>query len=125
MAASGAKGFTLLEVLVALVFFALVGIVMQQVTASTVGQFQSIRMKMFGAWIAENKLTELRLDKRLPNPREYKEELFYANHEWELVSKVIATENPFIRRVEVEAYEIEEDGEKRRHTVLTGFVGQD
>ena len=53
------KGFTLLEVLVALVFFSLIGVVLQQVTASTVNQYLSVRYKMFSSWLAENKMAEL------------------------------------------------------------------
>ena len=48
------KGFTLLEVMVALVFFSLIGMVLQQVTASTVNQYLSVRHKMFSSWLAEN-----------------------------------------------------------------------
>lgn len=119
------KGFTLLEVLVALIFFALIGTVLQQVTASTVGQYHTVRLKTFATWIAENKLAELRLSKTLPNAREYKEDLSYAGHDWKLISKVSNTNNPDIRRVEVSAYSIDgESGEQAKRVSLTGFVGR-
>ena len=57
------SGFTLLEVLIALIFFSLIGMVLQQVTASTVSQYLSVRQKMFASWMAENKMAELRLSK--------------------------------------------------------------
>lgn len=120
-----AKGFTLLEVLIALTFFALIGLVLQQVTASTVGQYHTIRLKTYASWIAENKLAEMRLSGSLPAPKEYKEQLDYANAEWETVSKVIATENPDIQRVEIDVHHInDETDEKRKQLTLTGFVGR-
>jgi len=119
------RGFTLLEVLVALVFFALVGMVLQQVTASTVGQYHSVRLKVFAAWIAENKMAELRLSKSLPSAREYKEDIDYANMEWQLVSKVKTTNNPDINRVEIDVLSIDgETDKKSKRITLTGFVGR-
>ena len=118
-------GFTLLEVLIALIFFSLIGMVLQQVTASTVSQYLSVRQKMFASWMAENKMAELRLSKTLPTAREHKEELDFANEEWQLVSKVKKTENPDINKVEVEVYHIDASSDqKRRKLVVTGFVGR-
>ena len=119
------SGFTLLEVLIALIFFSLIGMVLQQVTASTVSQYLSIRQKMFASWMAENKMAELRLSKDLPSAREHKEELDFANEEWQLISKVKKTENPDINKVEVEVFHIDSTSdEKRRKLVLTGFIGR-
>jgi len=118
-------GFTLLEVLIALIFFSLIGMVLQQVTASTVSQYLSVRQKMFASWMAENKMAELRLSKDLPKAREYKEELDFANEEWQLISKVKKTENPDINKVEVEVFYVDSSSdEKRRKLVLTGFIGR-
>jgi len=99
--------------------------VLQQVTASTVSQYLSIRQKMFASWMAENKMAEIRLSKELPSAREHKEELDFANEEWQLISKVQKTENPDINKVEVEVFHIDSNSdEKRRKLVLTGFIGR-
>ncbi|MDX1453105.1 MAG: type II secretion system minor pseudopilin GspI [Oleiphilaceae bacterium] len=121
--AGSQTGFTLLEVLVALIFFALIGLVLQQVTASTVDQYRRIELKTFAQWIAENKFAELHLSKSLPKAREYKEDLNFANLEWHLLSKVKTTQNPDIHRVEMEVYWLDEN-EKKRVFVMTGFVGR-
>lgn len=119
------RGFTLLEVLVALIFFSLIGIVLQQVTASTVAQYHSVRLKMFATWLAENKLAELRLAKTFPKPREYKEDAEFANFEWQLVSRVQGTDNPDIHKVEVDSYFIDpESNKKSKRVTLSGFVGR-
>ncbi len=117
------SGFTLLEVMVALIFFALIGMVLQQVTAATVGQYRHVELKTFGLWIAENKMAALHLAKSLPKPREYKEEVSFGKHEWQLLSKVKATDNPDIHRVDIEVYLLDQD-DKRKTFAMTGFVGR-
>lgn len=119
------KGFTLLEVMVALVFFSLIGMILQQVTASTVNQYLAVRYKMFSSWLAENKLTELQLSKSLPSAKEYKEDVEFANEEWQIISKVIKTENPDINKVDVEIYHIDaSSNDKNKKLTLTGFIGR-
>lgn len=119
------KGFTLLEVLVALVFFGLIGMVLQQVTASTLNQYQAVRHKMFSTWLAENKLTELQIAKSLPPAKEYKEDLEFANEEWQLVSKVQTTENPDINKVDIDVFHVDANtNEKHKKLTLTGFLGR-
>lgn len=122
---SKSKGFTLLEVLVALVFFSLIGMVLQQVTASTVSQYFAVRHKMFSSWLAENKLTELQLAKSLPPAKEQKEDVEFANEEWQIISKITKTENPDINKVDVEIYHIDSStNDKNKKLTLTGFVGR-
>lgn len=119
------KGFTLLEVLVALVFFSLIGMVLQQVTASTVSQYFAVRHKMFSSWLAENKLTELQLAKSLPPAKEQKEDVEFANEEWQIISKITKTENPDINKLDVEIYHIDSStNDKNKKLTLTGFVGR-
>jgi len=122
---SKAKGFALLEVMVALVFFALIGMVLQSVTGATVSQYLSVRHKMFASWIIENKLAELQLSKSLPAAKEHKENVDFANEEWQLTTKIITTENPDIIRAELDIYSIDQEtDEKRKELSVTSFVGR-
>ena len=119
------QGFTLLEVMVALLFFSLIGMVLQQVTASTVNQYLAVRHKMFSSWLAENKLTELQLSKSLAPAKETKEDVEFANEEWQVVSKITKTENPDINKVDVEIYHIDaSSNDKNKKLTLTGFIGR-
>ena len=80
---------------------------------------------MFSSWLAENKLTELQLSKTLPLPKEYKEDVEFANEEWQIISKVTKTENPDINKVNVEVYHIDAStNDKHKKLTLTGFVGR-
>jgi general secretion pathway protein I len=76
------RGFTLLEVLVALVIVAFgMGALMATLTsaADSVGH---LRDKSFAAWIALNRISELRLASRAPSVGKTSGELEYAGARW-------------------------------------------
>lgn len=119
------SGFTLLEVLVALVFFALIGVMLQEVTASSMNNVLKSRNNSYATWIAENKFAELRIQEGLPAAKEYKEEIEYGVNNWQLVTQVSTTQNPDIQRVEVQVSIRHDDiGEWRRVRSMTGFIGK-
>ena len=76
------RGFTLLEVMVALVIIslALAGV------AGSMGQMidtaNTMRDRTYASWIAQNKITELRLSGILPEVGETSGEEDYANTTW-------------------------------------------
>ena len=59
-----ARGFTLLEVMIALVIFGLVATVIQKVTSQNIAQYERIRLKTIANWIAENKMVEVHNNQR-------------------------------------------------------------
>ena len=119
------QGFTLIEVMVALVVFSFIGIVQQQVTATSVGQYIHVRHKLLASWIAENKMVEIKLSGAFPAVKEYKEDIKFANEEWQIISKVTGTtDNPDLRVVDIEVHHIDtETNEKDKKFVLTGYMG--
>lgn len=119
------RGFTLIEVMMAMLVFVSVALIQQEVTASTVSQYLSVRHKIISSWIAENKITELQLSKSLPSAKEYKEDLEFADEDWQLVSKVTTTTNPDIHQVEVVVFHVDPNsGEKSQKLSLTSFLGR-
>ncbi|WP_438463017.1 type II secretion system minor pseudopilin GspI [Marinomonas sp. PE14-40] len=54
-------GFTLMEVLVALVILAFVSLVLVQVTSQSTSQADYLKRKMLAVWIAQDRLTYLKL----------------------------------------------------------------
>jgi len=119
------SGFTLLEVLVALVFFALIGVVLQEVTASSMANVLKSKNNSYATWLAENKLTELRIAGGLPAAKQYKEDVDYGNDKWQVITQVSTTENPDINRVEVQVM-IRHDARDEWASVrtMTGFIGK-
>jgi len=123
---SRSKGFTLLEVMIALIIFGLIATVIQKVTAQTIVQSERIRLKTFANWIAENKMAEMRLSEQLPPTREQKDDLEYANEKWKLVSKVTKTSDVNFHRVDLEVYHLTENDQfDKGNQILSysGFVG--
>jgi len=120
-----ARGFTLIEVMVALTIFAFCAVSMVQVLTQSVDNFSKIERKTFGTWIAENQLSELRLQPEFPSIGEKEADLEYSNREWLVKTKVIKTELATMRRVEVEVY-LREPNIKEPVFVagLSGFVGE-
>ena len=120
------KGFTLLEVVIALMVFALIGTSIQKVTSQTITQYERIRLKTIASWIAENKMAEVRLSDSLPQARESRQDLEYGNDNWQVVSKVIKTENPYVNRVDLEIYHKQSDDQFEKGNqvlIMTAFAG--
>lgn len=67
---SKVTGFTLIEVLVALVILASVGVVLMQTSVTGTKQSDYLTEKILAAWVAEDRATELRLAVRLGQPLE-------------------------------------------------------
>lgn len=116
-------GFTLIEVLVALLVFALIATAAAQVGSQYIGSFERIRDKTLASWIAENRLNELRLADSAPGVSENNKDIDYGQYRWQVTTKVTATDEPAIRRIDVTVakYPGERSDPQPVHT-LSGFV---
>ncbi len=119
-----ANGFTLLEVMVAMIIFVLVAGVLQRVTAGVTDQYRWLEKKTLATWVAQNKLTELRLQDGLPPARETKEEVEFSHYRWQILSRIARTEDLYVNRVElvISQWEPRAD-EPTQVLVYEGFVG--
>ncbi len=118
-------GFTLIEVLIALLVFGLIAGAASEVGSQYINSYERIRDKTLAAWIAENRMNELRLSEEFPGVGENANELDYGEYRWLVISEVIDTEEPTIRRVEVTVERFMGIGDESRpvHT-LSGFIGE-
>lgn len=121
-----AAGFTLIEVMIALMIFGLLAATLQQVASSYMGNYRRIEGQTLATWIARNRLAEMRLRDDLPGTGQSDEELTYGPYDWEIETDVSSTEDPGMRRVEMTVYRISEQSTTRRQQqlVFTGFLGQ-
>ncbi|EAT13455.1 type II secretion system minor pseudopilin GspI [Bermanella marisrubri] len=82
-----AKGFTLLEVMIAITVFALVASTLSQSSAITVDNQIHLEKKVLASWIAENKISELRFTpyQDITNERS---EIEFADRKWQIKTTV-------------------------------------
>jgi general secretion pathway protein I len=114
-------GFTLIEVMVALVIIAF----SLTTVAATMGQMidtaNSMRERTFASWIAQNKITEMRLANIVPEVSATSGELDYANTSWGWRAVVSETGVENLFRVDVS---VTYSGSDDQIFTVTGFIGE-
>ncbi len=123
------RGFTLLEILVALAIFAVISITVYGRVGDVLMQTGSLEARTFATWIAQNSLTRLQLELapgELPATGRVVENVSMTNRDWELVTEVSATGEAGLRRVEIRVHQVGEGGTRGDDAIasLTGFVGR-
>lgn len=68
IAIRGQKGFTLLEILVALTILAVALAAVVRASSSAIQSTDALRTRILAQWVAENRLAELRLARSWPGP---------------------------------------------------------
>lgn len=118
--AKNKSGFTLMEVLIALVILALVSLVLVQVTSQSTSQADYLKRKMVAVWVAQDRLTYLKLLSTSGMELELGEqEVEQANLSWSSEALVTQTANGVIT-IEVAVYQ--PPGSETSLYRLTGFV---
>ncbi|MDN3653000.1 type II secretion system minor pseudopilin GspI [Thalassotalea ponticola] len=96
-----AKGFTLIEVLIALTVFALAGTAVLSIASTSVNGTARIEAQTLATWVAANQLVETNLQAQWP-PTKKTGRAEMAGHEWHWQRIVEATEDKNMRAVTVE-----------------------
>lgn len=108
------RGFTLIEMLIAMVILATAGIIVSSSVSGIANQTFSIERRQLAHWVAEDYLTRLRLERRA-KPAELAEgrdtvRIENAGRRFEVRREVKATAHPWVKRVEVTVFELEPSG---------------
>lgn len=122
------RGFTLIEVMVALVVFAVVGFTVTSRVGDVVNQTYGIERRTVAHWAAENHLNRLRLARRqstepMPTGRD-RERVSLGGREWVVETEVKETSFPLLRRIELQVMAVEEGEEVGPIDSVTAFVGR-
>ena len=115
----GARGFTLIEVLVALFVFAVAMTVLVQSGTHRAQNLDYLRDRTFASWIAADRITAIRLEPDELGTGSRDGEVEMARRTWFWEADISATEDDTVRRIEV-AVRLDEDGEPVAR--MTGFA---
>ena len=116
-------GFTLIEVVVALAIVAIGMLAVFKTIGDTVNNVDELRDRSLAEWIADNRITEIRVAGDMPSVEETAGEVDYAGRKWHWVTKVSQTQVKGLRRIDVS---VRRDTDPDGSTIVTlaGFMGQ-
>ena len=120
------KGFTLLEVLVALAVFAVAAIALMRVSESQLQLSARLEDKTFAHWVALNMVSEIQANQDWPDLVEQTGKVSMAGRDWKIIVKTLATPMNRVRRIEVIVGVAPQDFTQNMEaiTVLSGFIEQ-
>jgi len=116
------RGFTLIEVLAALVIVALGMLGVIQAVTQTASNGTYLREKTLAHWIGLNVVTERRLQPSPPEVSESSDEVEFAGRRWRWTMRVTQTEVESLRRMDVSVRTVDAPEGSALATV-TGFYG--
>ena len=114
-------GFTLIEVMVAMVIavLALTGVL--AAISQMVDSGIAMRERTYASWIAQNKIVEMRLANTVPNVSSTSGDIVYANLEWSWRATVSETGIDKLYRVDVVVSLVTSETSAGS---VTGFIGE-
>ena len=128
---SAARGFTLVEIMVALGVFAIVSVAVYGRIGEVLQQTQGLETRTLATWVAQNRMSALALEVRGPTdpvPTGQRTDVVtLAGRSWRVQVELSATSDPELRRVEISvqpgdlATDVETTADGAN---LVGFVGR-
>ncbi|NIL93706.1 MAG: type II secretion system minor pseudopilin GspI [Woeseiaceae bacterium] len=115
------RAFTLVEVMVALAIIALSLTAVGAKMARMIDTSNSMQERTYASWIAQNKITEMRLANVLPEVTTTSGDIDYANRTWRWRAVVAETGIENLFRVDVEITSTDSNTVIRK---VTGFIGE-
>ncbi|VAW78699.1 hypothetical protein MNBD_GAMMA15-2313 [hydrothermal vent metagenome] len=123
------RGFTLLEILVALVVVSLsLGAVIQTAGSYTKNQ-ATLRDRVFAQWVARNELASRQISGDWPSVGQKKGEVDFPEdisdakkREWRWVMQVTQSPEADMRRLDIDVYRADADDDAAPVARLSGFV---
>jgi len=115
------RGFTLIEVLVALAIVSFALAAMAGTMVQMLNAANTMRDRTYASWIANNKITEMRLSNVLPEVSTSSGEVTYAGVDWNWRAVVSETGVENLYRIDVS---ISSPGQDPLMRPVTGFIGE-
>lgn len=118
------RGFTLLEVLVALAILALSAAAVLRQTQLGVKQQYELEMKSYALWIADDVLTVLLAQTDWPPVGSSEEKQTFQDQEWIITTDVEATPDPLLRKIQISIGIASNDQKGPTLFSMTAYRGQ-
>ena len=116
------RGFTLIEVVVALAIVAIGMFAVFKTIGDTTSNSGYLRDRSLAGWIADNRITEMRLAGEYPSVDKTEGDIDYAGRRWHWIATVSQTQVDGLRRIDL-AVRREDDAADSSLVRLAGFVG--
>lgn len=114
-----ARGFTLIEVMVALAIFVALALALDSTMSANVRGVSRFEEKTLAAWVASNKLVELQVYQQWPENGRQDDASEFAGREWFIQTEVAAGPLPDTRRVDISVGPQPEGTMAEKHPVST------
>jgi general secretion pathway protein I len=114
------KGFSLLEVLIALAIISIGLLALARGSAQQIDTLAGLQETTMALWVADNVITQTRLDRETVQPGRYQGSQLMGRHEWHWDLLVQHSPDPTVLRLDVVVH-----GDPDRHSAVlrhTGFM---
>ena len=115
------QGFTLIEVMVALLVVAISLFAIFKSTSSVTWHASYLKEKTIANWIAQNQVALYRSKKTWTNVSNTSGQVNMADVEWDWKMHIEKTENPNVRKIDVEVFR---DGDEVISGSATGYIAK-
>ncbi len=117
-------GFTLIEILIALVVVSIALAAATTARTHATSNANHLRDKMLAHWVAENRLTEIRIAKEFPAiGSEQSDDVEMGKIDWQWKQTVEKTDDVNLRRITISVYRAESgDSDEKPITFLNALV---
>ena len=116
-----ARGFTLLEILVAVAILAIALAAILSGMARYADNASYIRQKTIALWVAHNRLSEIKTEANWPSTGTSDGTVEMAGQNWKWVTNVQTTPDDYLRRIDVT---VQHEGSDATLASLSGFIGK-